>query len=105
MANPIQHVFVLILENRSFDHMLGFSNIYGADAVTGQNRKIGGLSGSESNTFDGQFYPVIPSADLVMPLDPPHEFPAVVEQLCGAGASYPPGGPYPAVNNSGFVAA
>ena len=28
----------------------------------------------------------------------------VLEQLCGTGASYPPGGAYPAINNSGFVA-
>jgi phospholipase C len=31
-TSPIQHVFVL-LENRSFDHMPGFS---GSDAVTGR---------------------------------------------------------------------
>jgi len=35
MSNPIQHVFVLMLENRSYDHMLGFSNLAGIDAVTG----------------------------------------------------------------------
>ena len=28
----IEHVFVLMLENRSFDHMLGFSGITGKDA-------------------------------------------------------------------------
>ena len=33
---PIKHVFVLMLENRSYDHMLGFSPIEGIDAVTGQ---------------------------------------------------------------------
>jgi hypothetical protein len=33
-TNPIQHVFVLMLENRSFDHMLGFSGISGIDAET-----------------------------------------------------------------------
>ena len=32
----VQHVFVLMLENRSFDHMLGFSMISGRDAETGQ---------------------------------------------------------------------
>src|SRR5437763_10086378 len=30
----IKHVFVVMLENRSFDHMLGLSNITGTDAVT-----------------------------------------------------------------------
>jgi hypothetical protein len=32
VPNAIQHIFVL--ENRSFDHMLGFSGITGADATT-----------------------------------------------------------------------
>jgi phospholipase C len=100
----IEHVFVLMLENRSFDHMLGFSGITGADAATGQPSAINGLTGTESNSFDGGSYPVTPSADNVMPTDPSHEFPAVVEQLCGQDVRYPHGGPYPPINNSGFVA-
>jgi phospholipase C len=43
LANVIQHVFVLMLENRSFDHMLGFSGITGRDAVTGGVTAIDGL--------------------------------------------------------------
>jgi phospholipase C len=43
LANVIQHVFVLMLENRSFDHMLGFSGITGKDAVTGGATAVGGL--------------------------------------------------------------
>jgi phospholipase C len=31
----IKHLFVLMLENRSFDHMLGFADLAGIDAVTG----------------------------------------------------------------------
>ena len=41
----IKHVFVLMLENRSFDHMLGFSGIEGTDASTGQRTRIEGLIG------------------------------------------------------------
>jgi phospholipase C len=95
----IEHIFVLMLENRSFDHMLGFSAIEGIDAVTGQPTRINGLTGSESNSS----VPVKPGADARMPTDPDHEFENVVTQLCGKGAVYPPGGPYPAINNSGFV--
>jgi phospholipase C len=40
----IQHVFVLMLENRSFDHMLGFSGITGTDAVSGERTAINGLT-------------------------------------------------------------
>lgn len=43
-VGTIKHVFVLMLENRSFDHMLGFSGIAGIDAVIGQPAKINGLS-------------------------------------------------------------
>src|ERR1700739_3601262 len=100
----VQHVFVLMLENRSFDHMLGFSMISGRDAETGQPTQVNSLAGSESNVLNGTTYTVAKGADLVMPVDPGHEFTDVVEQLCGPGASYPPGGAYPAIAKSGFVA-
>jgi len=103
-SRGIQYVFVLMLENRAFDHMLGFSGITGTDAVSGLPTKVNGLDGTEFNTFNGQPYPVIPSADDVMPVDPGHEFPDVLQQLCGPGAIYPSGGAYPPIVNSGFVA-
>jgi phospholipase C len=93
-----------MLENRAFDHMLGFSGITGRDAANGSSTQINGLSGSESNTFDGQEYRVTRGADNVMPADPGHEFGDVLEQLCGAGATYSPGGAYPAINDAGFAA-
>jgi phospholipase C len=43
--SKIKHVFVLMLENRSFDHMLGFSGLTGTDAATGQPTFIDGLNG------------------------------------------------------------
>ena len=100
----IQHVFVLMLENRSFDHLLGFSGITGTDAATGAPARIDGLSGSESNLYDGQSYLVQEGADYRMPIDPNHEFQDVLLQLCGPNAVYSPGGPYPPADNSGFVA-
>jgi phospholipase C len=103
-ASPnIKHVFVMLLENRAFDHLLGFSKITGTDAVTGAPTSINGLTGSESNPFNGQTYRVTKPADYVMPLDPGHEFPDVVTQFCGPGAIYSPGKPYPPCNNTGFV--
>lgn len=104
-ANPLlKHIFVLMLENRSFDHMLGFSGITGTDAETGQSTRVDGLSQSESNSLDGTSYKVSQPAGLVMPVDPAHEFQDVLQQLCGAGTTYSPGGQYPAIDNSGFVA-
>jgi phospholipase C len=101
MANLIEHVFVLMLENRAFDHMLGFSGITGHDAANGGSTQINGLTGSEANTFNGRVYGVSRGADDVMPVDPGHEFTNVLEQLCGPGATYPAGGAYPTINNTG----
>lgn len=88
----IKHVFVLMLENRSLDHLLGFSGIIGTDPVTGQPTIIQGLSGNESNTYSNHAYPVTNPADWSMPVDPCHEFLCVVEQLSGQ-TLYPHGGP------------
>src|SRR6516165_6305921 len=93
-----------MLENRSFDHMLGFSGIAGTDAATGRPTTISGLSGRESNSYNGATYTVSQPADWTMPLDPGHEFTDVLVQLCGPGAVYPPGGEYPPINDSGYVA-
>src|SRR5579863_1017087 len=88
----IKHVFVLMLENRSFDHMLGFSGL----------PEIEGASAADMNTFKGQNFPATNDAANVMGHDPGHEFNDVLEQLCGSGMVYT-GGPYPKINNSGFV--
>lgn len=99
----LQHVFVLMLENRSFDHMLGFSGITGQDAVTGQPSRINGLAGTETNQWKGQPFHVSQPADFVMPVDPGHEFANVLHQLCGPSAVYPEAGAYPPIDNSGFA--
>ena len=105
MAAPqIQHIFVLMLENRSFDHLLGYSAITGTDAVSGQPTSINGLTGTESNTYNHAPFPVTHPADFSMTVDPAHEFPDVLCQLCGPAATYPKAGAWPPINNSGFVA-
>jgi phospholipase C len=100
----IEHVFVLMLENRAFDHLLGFSEINGTDAVTGGPTTLDRLKGDEANDFKGKAYPVTPGADLIMPTDPAHEFLDVLHQFCGPAAGYQSGGAYPTVDHSGFVA-
>jgi phospholipase C len=103
MATGIQNVFVLMLENRAFDHLLGFSGVTGTDAVSGRPTSVQGLSGVESNRYGGQTYLVTPGAAGSPPVDPGHEFLDVLEQLCGADATHAPGAAYPAINNGGFV--
>lgn len=92
--SPITNIFVLMLENHSFDNMFAMSGIPGLIAATTSN----------SNSYNGTPYNVQDGAPLSMPTDPGHEFPDVVEQLAGQGASYPSGGSYPPINNSGFAA-
>jgi phospholipase C len=103
MAAAVSNIFVLMLENRSFDHMLGFSGISGTDAVSGKQRLVNGLKGSESNSYQGKNFAVTQPADAAMAVDPGHEFTDTLQQLCGANATYPAGGNYPIINNSGFV--
>ncbi|MFV0309570.1 MAG: alkaline phosphatase family protein [Desertimonas sp.] len=100
----IDHVFVLMLENRSFDHLLGFSGIVGTDAVSGGTTTVYGLNGSESNWTGGQEYTVSTPAPTYMARDPGHDFCQVLRELCGGAAVYTPGGPYPTPDNSGFAA-
>src|ERR1700761_5210457 len=102
--DQIQHVFVLMLENRSFDHLLGFSGITGTDAASGVPTSLNGLSGKETNSFNGITSTVSSSADYAMVVDPGHEFPDVLCQLCGSDAKYTSGGAYLPIDCSGFVA-
>ena len=53
----IRHVFVLMLENRSFDHMFALSGIPGVAAATSEN----------ANSYNGKNYPFQGSAPDQMP--------------------------------------
>ncbi len=103
-SNGIKHIFVLMLENRSFDHMLGFSEISGTDAVTGKPTQVNGLTGNETNTLaNGAKIKVVPDAADRLSAGPGHGFTDALEQLCGKGAVYPKGGPYPPITMGGFA--
>src|SRR5690242_12536769 len=99
----IEHFVVLMLENRSFDHLFGSLN----SIIPG----VVGLSGNEFN-YDDPNNPspehqrkVIPADRFDMPYDPPHEFPDVQCQLYGPvpgkpDQANPPSDPAPM---NGFV--
>ena len=103
--SSIEHVVLLMLENRSFDHMLGF--LY---AETGNKSPSGqefeGLTGDESNP-DGSGNNVkvfrINSTDknaYFMPgSDPGEGYPATNSQLFGSTTAPTP----PVATNQGFV--
>jgi phospholipase C len=92
--SKITNVFVLMLENHSFDNVFGQSGIPG----------ITHASTADSNSYGNSTYNVAGPAPVSMPTDPGHEFDDVVTQLCGEGATYRRGEPYPPINNTGFVA-
>ncbi|MDQ2841631.1 MAG: alkaline phosphatase family protein [Acidobacteriota bacterium] len=89
----LKHLVVLMMENRSFDHMLG--------SLKAVDERINGLTGGESN-LDATNEPakVQPLAEFQSQLDPDpdHHFPAVHKQLYN-GASGLPAKP----NMQGFV--
>jgi phospholipase C len=89
----LKHIVVLMMENRSFDHMLG--------ALRAQDPRIDGLTGNESNPDPtGAPVKVQPLAEFQGQLDPDpdHHFPGVDLQLFG-GAQ----GSGRVANMSGFV--
>jgi phospholipase C len=120
---PVKHVFVLALENRSFDHMLGFSGIRGRDAKTGvpaaivgliqdenpwrdELYKSQGLTGEHFNEWRGEKYPPVKGAPPSMPVDPGHEFEDTFQELLGQEyKAADQGKPYSHPNNGGFLAA
>ena len=105
----VQHVFVLMLENRSFDHMFGLSGLSGV-GTDGQPTTINGADPTRDSNVDpasGISFPVGPGADFALKgvdEDPGHEFENTVVALCGDGVTYPPSHQYPPIHNSGFIA-
>ena len=94
--SPIYHVFVLMMENRSFDHMLGFAGVSGVDAVTGKPTRADDLVDNPRFNADPadpatQVFAASPADLKIYPPDPDrgHEFRNALIQLCGAGAVYP----------------
>src|SRR5439155_24701714 len=68
-GNPIEHVVVLMMENRSFDHY------FGSLALTECRPDVRGLSADMANVgADGRSVKVFKMTDYCQELDPPHGF-------------------------------
>jgi len=93
----LKHIVVLMMENRSFDHMLG--------SLAATDPRVNGLTGSESNT-DTTNEPVRVQAlaefQSQLDPDPNHHFPAVHKQLYYGTPFFSGGAPNPPSMN-GFV--
>jgi phospholipase C len=85
MPPTIQHLVVLMLENRSFDHMLGY--------LQAPDYKIDGLSGAETNPSADHGPPVHVSPDALaagdLNPDPGHEFVDCNVQIFGTDKPQP----------------
>lgn len=80
--DALKHIVVLMMENRSFDHMLG--------GLKKQDPRINGLTGTESNPDStGKAAFVKPDADYQGQLDPDpdHHFPGVDRQIFNGDTS------------------
>jgi phospholipase C len=101
----IQHIVHLMLENRSFDHMLGF--LYEESGnVSPAGAAFEGLTGQESNPDSGQspvsvykINPADPGAYFMPGADPGEGYANTNSQLFGRGHAPVP----PVATNQGFV--
>ena len=94
LYKQITNVFVLMLENHSFDNIFAFSGIPGITAATTSN----------NNFYNGFTYNVQKGAPSSMVTDPGHEFFDTFEQLCNVSQKqWDPNKYNRAINNGGFV--
>lgn len=74
----IDHIVVLMLENRSFDHMLGYLS-HPDEGIL--RTDVDGLTGDETNDWKGTTYPAVRMDSAIMNGDPCHHWDCVEEQL------------------------
>ncbi len=83
--DPIQHVIVLMLENRSFDHMLGglSETILGLDGIpkAGEPRR-------SNRDPDGNIFEQIAGASRTLNYDPRHELEHTLNQLSNGNSGF-----------------
>ena len=82
-TNPVKHLIILMMENRSFDHYLGWLKQY--------NNEINGLTGNEFNCVNVSTNSTCVSVNKngydVGPDDPLHDFVSVTQQIYGFNKS------------------
>jgi phospholipase C len=80
----INHIVVVMMENRSFDHMLGYLSLEGG------RRDVDGLRPGMQNVHDGKVYPIHHETRTALPhgLDPRHGGADTDEQLDDANGGF-----------------
>ncbi len=84
----IQTIVILMMENRSFDHMLGYMRLpaYGGNTDVDGVRDDQNWLNAVANTWQGVAYQPGPLLEPRIP-DPPHERPDIARQLGAVGAN------------------
>src|SRR6266446_6432916 len=84
MANLISDVdtiVIVVMENRSFDHILGYLDL------PPYNRKVDGIQAARglryANSYNGRSYSPSEMSKIEMPHDPPHEREWIAKHLGG----------------------
>jgi phospholipase C len=77
--SQIETIIILMFENRSFDHMMGYLGLPPFNRDVEGVQKLPGFT----NKFNGFQYPIFPlgNPDKKLPDDPPHERPDIGAQL------------------------
>ncbi len=90
--DQVEHIVVVMLENRSFDHMLGYLSLPAAEGGKGRTN-VDGLTGPTENvnSHDGTAYPIHRLAATMFKgeaEDPDHSGGSVDEQLANGGQGF-----------------
>jgi phospholipase C len=80
----IDHIVVLTMENRSFDHMLGYLSLPPEQGGLGRT-DVDGLKGGEFNLLDGRRCPsfAFQPGETIFAPDPPHSHAPVLQAVNG----------------------
>jgi phospholipase C len=89
--SSIEHIVVLMMENRSFDHMLGYLSLPPGESGGGRT-DVDGLRGpaEDVNYFDGKPFPITPfgEAGLTKVQDPCHSGWCVGQQMANGMSGF-----------------
>jgi phospholipase C len=85
--DKIETIIVVMMENRSFDHLLGYLSLPPSNRNDIEGFKPGQIY---QNTYNGQTYPIHELGDLNVVEDPPHERADNVLQFGASKVSVPP---------------
>jgi phospholipase C len=80
LLKNIEHIVVVMMENRSFDHMIGYLSKEGHQDGT-KRSDVDGLHGGEKNPYKGQQFQSFPLTDTQFIESPCHSFDCVLNQV------------------------